>query len=292
MASTAVDVPVENSAVREDMVQTAIKFLENPNVVNTPLAQKQKFLQRKGLTDREIQLACEKAGAYAVHEQQKRLPPPLPQPSSAISNYPMYGQPLQLTLFDRIREVVHNIALFSIVAYIIHKFYERYIAPFLFGKKKKSIEDTIEELDGNIKSSVSELKEDLQSVKIEVDKISSSNESQTNRQLVELKSEIASVKGLLLGRKQFPSVANSPVVPPSIPAWQMSSVPPDNIDEHDDHEERKEDLEELGSGSGSSEPEHGMKTSESSLEIIYSSRDCDSESCHSRKSTKDDIDKD
>uniref|UniRef100_A0A6P7FEX8 Peroxisomal membrane protein PEX14 n=1 Tax=Diabrotica virgifera virgifera TaxID=50390 RepID=A0A6P7FEX8_DIAVI len=291
MASTAVDVPAETSAVREDMVQTAIKFLENPNVVNTPLAQKQKFLQRKGLTDREIQLACEKAGAYVLHEQQNRLPPPLPQPS-AISRYPMYGQPMQLTLFDRIREVVHNIALFSIVAYVIHKFYERYIAPFLFGKKKKSIEDTIDELDGNIKTSVNELKEDLQSVKVEVDKISSSNESQTNRQLVELKSEIASVKGLLLGRKQFPSVANSPVVPPSIPAWQMSSVPPDNIDEQDDHEERKEDLEELGSGSGSSEPEHGMKTSESSLEIIYSSRDCDSESCHSRKSTKDDIDKD
>lgn len=68
-------------------------------------------------------------------------------------------------------------------------------------------------------------------------------------------------------RKQFPSVQNSPVVPPSIPAWQMSSAASDNNDEQDG-EERKEDLEELGSGSGSSEPEHGMKTSESSLEIM------------------------
>lgn len=63
-------------------------------------------------------------------------------------------------------------------------------------------------------------------------------------------------------RKQFPSVSNTPVVPPSIPAWQLSSVNPDQ-------EEPKEDLlEDLGSGSGSSEPEHGMKTSESSLEIM------------------------
>lgn len=49
----------------------------------------------------------------------------------------------------------------------------------------------------------------------------------------------------------------------------MASVPSDTNDEHDGDSERKEDLlEELGSGSGSSEPEHGMKTSESSLEIM------------------------
>lgn len=54
-------------------------------------------------------------------------------------------------------------------------------------------------------------------------------------------------------------------MPPSIPAWQLSSVNPGA-----DQEEPKEDmLEELGSGSGSSEPEHGMKTSESSLEIMW-----------------------
>ncbi|CAG9856758.1 unnamed protein product [Phyllotreta striolata] len=281
MASTSLDVPVEIPAIREDMVQTAIKFLENPNVMNTPLAQKQKFLQRKGLTDQEIQMACEKSGAYALHEQQIRLPPPLP--SNKLIQYHSQSQ-MHLSVFDRVREILHNIAIFSIVAYVINKFYERYIAPFLFGKKKKSVNETIEELDKNVKSSVGELKEDLHNVKVEIDRITHESENHTSRQLIELKSEIASVKGLLLGRKQFPSVASSPVVPPSIPAWQMSSVP-SNDEQDGDVEERKEDLlEELGSGSGSSEPEHGMKTSESSLEIIYSSRDCDSESCHSRKS--------
>lgn len=68
----------------------------------------------------------------------------------------------------------------------------------------------------------------------------------------------------IFNRKQFPSVSNTPVVPPSIPAWQLSSVSPGV-----DQEEPKDDmLEDLGSGSGSSEPEHGMKTSESSLEIM------------------------
>ncbi|KAJ8964944.1 hypothetical protein NQ314_004499 [Rhamnusium bicolor] len=136
-------------------------------------------------------------------------------------------------------------------------------------KKKKSVEESVEDLDENIKSSLEDLKDSLRSVKIEVERISHGSENNTNRQLVELKSEVASVKGLLLGRKQFPSVANSPVVPPSIPAWQMSSVSPDNNDDHDGEvDETKEDLLEVGSGSGSSEPEHGMKTSESSLEIM------------------------
>ncbi|KAG5894364.1 hypothetical protein JTB14_031924 [Gonioctena quinquepunctata] len=267
MVSIPEDSSNENTPVRDEMVQTAIKFLENPNVINTPIAQKQKFLQRKGLTDQEIQVACEKSGAYARHEEQNRLPPPLPLTPSFASNQ-LYRNQVQLSVFDRLRDIVHNIAIFSIVAYVIHKFYERYIAPFLFGKKKKSVEESIEDLEKNVKSSVDELKGDLQSVKVEVERISQSNENNTSRQLTELKSEITSVKGLLLGRKQFPSVANIPVVPPSIPAWQMSSVSPDNNDEGDG-EVRKEDLlEELGSGSGSSEQEHGMKTSESSLEII------------------------
>ncbi|KAJ8985002.1 hypothetical protein NQ317_016913 [Molorchus minor] len=284
MSATPVEHPNNDTdiPVREEMVQTAIKFLENPNVINTPLAQKQKFLQRKGLTDKEIQIACEKSGAYEHHEQQNRLPPPhLPSSSNMITSYNRYSL-AQPTFFGRLQEIVHNIALFSIVAYFIHKFYV----------KEKSVEESVGELDKSMKSSVEELKDGLRSVKVEVDKITQNSESTTQRQLSELKSEIVTVKSLLLGRKQFPSMTNSPVVPPSIPAWQMSSVPPDNDDHDGEIEERKEESLEVGSVSGSSEHDHGMKTSESSLEIIYSSRDCDSESCQSRKSNKDDNDKD
>lgn len=73
------------------------------------------------MTDKEIQLACEKSGAYEIHEEkQKSNPPPLPQ-----SNIYQYSNnQISLTFFDRLREIVHNIAIFSIVAYIVHKFYE------------------------------------------------------------------------------------------------------------------------------------------------------------------------
>lgn len=67
-------------------------------------------------------------------------------------------------------------------------------------------------------------------------------------------------------RKQFPSVSNSPVVPPSIPAWQLASQPdPD----HDTADAKSEDLMEIGSGfSSEHEPCTSAKNSDSSLEIM------------------------
>ncbi|XP_019881838.2 peroxisomal membrane protein PEX14 isoform X2 [Aethina tumida] len=262
MATTSEEISKNQATdgIREDMVQTAVRFLQNPNVVNTPLAQKQKFLQRKGLTDPEIQLACERSGAYTAHNQNNI---PLPPSSLTVAPYGYGYRQVQITWFDRLRELVHNVAIFSIVAYVIHKFYQNYVAPFLFGKKKKSVEDSIKDLDINMKESVKNLQENLECVKIEVDKINQSSDLNTSRQLSDIKSDIATVKGLLLSRKQFP------VVPPSIPAWQMASVDPGDHDQ--DVEDRKnEDLMEVGSGSGSgsSEPEHCTKTSESSLEIM------------------------
>lgn len=79
-------------------------------------------------------------------------------------------------------------------------YFQDYVAPFLFGRKKKSVEETVQDMDKTMKSSIEELKDDLRTVKVEVDKLSQNSENNTTRQLVELKSEIASVKGLLLGR--------------------------------------------------------------------------------------------
>lgn len=73
---------------------------------------------------------------------------------------------------------------------------------------------------------------------------------------------------VLYSRKQFPSVSSTPVVPPSIPAWQLSSVQPDPDPDPDTMDAKSEDLMEIGSGSGSSEHEQGTKNSDSSLEIM------------------------
>lgn len=102
--------------------------------------------------------------------------------------------------------------------------FQKFVKPFLFGsKKKKTVEDKIQDLEKSVSAAVKDLKDSLEDVKVEVDKLSENGGSV--RQFLELKSEISSVKGLLLNRKQFPAVSsNSPVVPPSIPAWQLASA--------------------------------------------------------------------
>ncbi|XP_022918730.1 peroxisomal membrane protein PEX14 [Onthophagus taurus] len=248
--------------IREELVQTAIKFLQNPNVLNTPLEQKQKFLQKKGLSQKEVQLACERSGAYDNQNKQQMMQQsvvPMPYPPQQLA---------PLSTFDKIKEIVHNIALVSIVAYAIYKFYEKFIKPFLFGDKKKTIEETVEDLSKQVNSCVIDLKEGLASVKTEVDKINQISESNTQRQLQQLQSDVATVKGLLLSRKQFPSVANSPVVPPSIPAWQLGSVSTQEEQADQDPKSDGSELIELGSGSTPSEPEQETKNSDSSLEIM------------------------
>lgn len=51
-----------------------------------------------------------------------------------------------------------------------------------------------------MKESVKNLQENLECVKIEVDKINQSSDLNTSRQLSDIKSDIATVKGLLLSR--------------------------------------------------------------------------------------------
>jgi hypothetical protein len=53
-------------------VNTAVKFLLNPRVRRTTLHQKQNFLREKGLTPEEIDLACQKGGAYADEQNNVR----------------------------------------------------------------------------------------------------------------------------------------------------------------------------------------------------------------------------
>lgn len=47
---------------REDMISTAVKFLQNPKVRKSPLHQKKAFLERKGLSKEEIEMAVQRSG--------------------------------------------------------------------------------------------------------------------------------------------------------------------------------------------------------------------------------------
>lgn len=72
--------------VREDLIASAVSFLQDPSVIGSPLDKRIAFLQSKNLTQEEIDVALARAGDSS--SQSTTTPPPPPPPQS-------YGYPTQ-----------------------------------------------------------------------------------------------------------------------------------------------------------------------------------------------------
>lgn len=64
--AAAVAVAVEPQEIRQDMVDTAVKFLTNPKVVDSPISRKTAFLEDKGITPAEIQRAMDVVAGHGL----------------------------------------------------------------------------------------------------------------------------------------------------------------------------------------------------------------------------------
>lgn len=251
--------------LREHLITTAVKFLNNPNVKRSAITQKQSFLRSKGLTENEIQAACERAGVFTIDPNQTVISMDVEASSNAMGRYSKANYVIQpQTWFGRIRETLSSVAMIGGLMYGVYLFYKKFIEPLIFGsKKKKPIEEQISELDKSVGKRMDELNIELGKIK---DELNRCNSQKLPTDLAHVKTDLDAIKGLLLNRKQFAS-PNLPMVPPSIPAWQLQSQSqertpnsegePDKIDDND-----------TGSGSGSSENDVVLKNSDSSLEII------------------------
>lgn len=83
--------PIQSSPIREDIVNNAVSFLKNDNIRLAPKEKKVSFLQRKGLTNEEIQEAFSRAEKYfsSINNQPSSLPPSnIYPPLSPSANYP------------------------------------------------------------------------------------------------------------------------------------------------------------------------------------------------------------
>lgn len=249
-----------NLTLRENLVKTAAEFLQNPKVQNSPIGRKQEFLQRKGLTEEEIKRAFKLASIditidQNVNNSKDYTVVPIPQGHM----YPCFQQiyPCQITIFQRIKEFFNATALIGVTIYCVYWFYKKFIEPLLFGRKKKdSIKDSVTELDKSIQNSMKEVKQSISKVEEDVQKLTQ-NQSMDPMipQLVqELKQDLASLKSLLLSRKQFPSAPTSVPTSISIPTWQLDAAGTSQ----EKATEREDDA-----GSGSS-----ANNSDSSLEMI------------------------
>lgn len=252
---------------REHLIVTAIKFLNNPNVVRSAISKKQAFLRSKGLTEDEIQLACERAGVFTAD------PTALPTQTvismgveSSGTNFPKTSYQIQprQNFLTRMKDMLSSIAMISGLMYGVYMFYKKFIEPLLFRtKKKKSVTEQLTEMNQSVNTKIDTLTGELLKIKEELNRV---NQVHANmKELNNFKGDLDSIKGLLLNRKQF-AAPNLPIVPPSIPAWQLRSQQhqqPSSEGEHD-----KNDDNDTGSGSGSSENDVVLKNSDSSLEIM------------------------
>merc|ERR1719266_3154848 len=218
--------------VRQDMVATAVRFLENDRVRASTDDMKRKFLLKKGLNEGEIR------EAFA------RVKPAVQQPSAhqAVAVHPQIGagHPVvavsQSSFSSRIRDMLNLLLLIGGASYGIRYLWKTYIAPWLFGPSKPvpnpqaAVVETCQAVLGGVQQLQQAITSLQTSINSQAEKLERAVESRQGRHettgdIGELKAEIQSVKGLLLSSRSFPQ--QPPVsAPPSLPAWQLQQNEP------------------------------------------------------------------
>ncbi|XP_062046410.1 peroxisomal membrane protein PEX14 isoform X2 [Lepus europaeus] len=223
----------ENVVPREPLIATAVKFLQNSRVRQSPLATRRAFLKKKGLTDEEIDLAFQQSGTAA--EEPSSLGPathvvPVQPPPPAVQPYSPVG--------SRWRDYGALAIIMAGIAFGFHQLY-KYLLPLILGgredrKQLGRMEASLSELSGSVAQTVTQLQTTLGSVqelliqqqqKVQelahelaaAKATTSTNWILESQNINELKSEINSLKGLLLNRRQFPPSPSAP----KIPSWQI-----------------------------------------------------------------------
>ncbi|XP_041656130.1 peroxisomal membrane protein PEX14 isoform X2 [Cheilinus undulatus] len=219
-------------------ITTAVKFLQNQKVRQSPLATRKAFLKKKGLTDVEVELAILRSGSTEVALPVSPVGPP--HPLHVAQLVPATQSPAGY----RWRDYGALAIIMAGIAFGFHQLYKKYILPLIMGSREdkkhlQRMESNIAAMSGTLTQTVSQLQQTLASVqelliqqqqKIQelsqelaaAEASSSTNRILDNQSVAELKAEIVSLKGLLLSRKQFPS---TPAVP-KIPSWQIPLKPP------------------------------------------------------------------
>nr|XP_012385852.1 peroxisomal membrane protein PEX14 isoform X2 [Dasypus novemcinctus] len=221
----------ENVMPREPLIATAVKFLQNSRVRQSPLATRRAFLKKKGLTDEEIDLAFQQSGTAGEE--------PLPL-GPATQVVPVQAPHLTVQPYSsRWRDYGALAIIMAGVAFGFHQLYKKYLLPLIVGgredrKQLERMEASLSELSGSVAQTVTQLQTTLASVqelliqqqqKVQelvheqatAKATTSTNWILESQNINELKSEINSLKGLLLNRRQFPPSPSAP----KIPSWQI-----------------------------------------------------------------------
>merc|ERR1711936_982017 len=213
--------------VRQDMVATAVRFLENDRVRASTDDMKRKFLLKKGLNEGEIREAFARVKPAV---QQPSAHQAVPVPVQVGGGHPVITVS-QSSFSSRIRDLLNLLLLIGGASYGIRYLWKTYIAPWLFGPSKPvpnpqaAVVETCQAVLGGVQQLQQAITSLQTSINSQAEKLERAVESRQGRyettgDIGELKAEIQSVKGLLLSSRSFPQ--QPPVsAPPSLPAWQL-----------------------------------------------------------------------
>merc|ERR1719342_948014 len=288
VAPTSSDSP---ASIRQELVETASKFLNNSKVVDSPLNVKKDFLMKKGLTEAEIEAALE-----IVEAATPQIPStsPIQELKSVQSFYSA------ASFSTKIRDFLNVLLLIGGFSYGAKYLWKKYIVKWLYGKSlvEKSPSEMLTDTSRLILTSIDSMKKSMTALEASIERYSDKLEQHTEeikrindaklKGKDELKSEIQSVKGILLsssvdvqspytslyGRNISPSrqlfntqklfSRSFPVNPtsslsttPTIPAWQLENggSDPDLVTKNPDVTDIKIETNSASAGSSSSEIE-------------------------------------
>ncbi|CAF0941156.1 unnamed protein product [Adineta ricciae] len=182
--------------IRSDLVDTAIGFLKNTKVAVETMEKKREFLKKKGLTDTEIDYAFKL----------------IPQKQTSTELVPNHRPSF-------LRRILSDLILAGLVG-LAFKFIKRW-----FHSKKSVKANDLNETIKTLQKTIQDMHASIKKLEQATDQLhltihTSSMNGSSSSSLEEIKREIQSLKGLSLGRSQFPAI---PQLPPTLPSWQLEA---------------------------------------------------------------------
>lgn len=223
---------------RQNLIDTAVRFLTNQKVKQTPDTAKREFLTKKGLTPSEVNAALEKASKIAVQAPTSPAAPMQAQNQIVPANNVSQPKPSFLMV---VMKWIRNFIVAGCLAFTAYKL----IAKKLMSKKKKKIEIAVDELEKSNDKLINKLAEMhyiMYDLKESVNVMSialkhTAKNSLNSEDSCTVKNEIQTIKNLLLNRSQFPNV---PTMTPILPSWQLEKKNPQKEKPHIVDESDKE----------------------------------------------------
>lgn len=104
-------------------------------------------------------------------------------------------------LSDLIQETIIGRKTHNFFNYIISFFvFQKYIEPYFFGRKKKPIEESLEDINRKVDTRIDEVNHELTQIKDTLTQTTRDQTQQMNREFNNFRSDLEAIKGLLLNR--------------------------------------------------------------------------------------------